>query len=76
MADDQGGADVLAASRVIKEAAAGQKLTLDLAESALADLLDRWDPERPAEIELKVDGRPVGNLRIAVCSYSGDTCCA
>lgn len=67
---------LLAASKVIKVAAAKQRLTLDLDESALTALLARWDPERPAEIELQVHGKPAGNLRIAVCSYSGDTCCA
>lgn len=67
------------ASEVVKRHAKGNQVALDISQETLDSLLDSWrkgDPSRPAEITFVVEGREVGNLKIAACAYFHDTCCA
>jgi hypothetical protein len=66
------------ASRVIKRAAANQKIELVLTEDQMSQLLQQWngDPSMPAQINFIVGNKPLIQLPVASCAYFGDTCCA
>ena len=67
------------ASRVIKEHAAKQRMTIRVPEETLKALIAEWqrlNPKAPAEISFQVGDRVVGSMKIAACAYFGDTCCA
>lgn len=66
-------------SSLLKQEAARQPVTIRLTDEQLDALRSQWaalDPSRPAAVTFEVDGRPVGDFRIASCAYWGDTCCA
>jgi hypothetical protein len=67
------------ASELVKEYARGNRVELQISEDAFQALMEDWkraDLNRPAEISFVIEGREVGNLKIAACAYWGDTCCA
>lgn len=75
----ESGLSVDEASRVIKQHASQQRLTIELTEEQLSALQEQWkrgDPGKPAEIIFHVGKREIGELRVATCAYIGDTCCA
>jgi hypothetical protein len=66
------------ANRLIKEAAAKQRVEVTIAEEQLKALLEQIrgrDPKAPTEISFVVEGREAVNLRAAGYWYAGDTCC-
>lgn len=67
-----------AATRVIKEAAEGQPISISLTEEQAEAILSQWqgDPERPARIVFRVKDRPRIEIPVASCAYWSDTCCA
>lgn len=67
------------ASEVIKQLAASNKVELELPPELFERLVESWrnaDTSSPAEIRFVVEGREVGNFKIAACAYWSDTCCA
>lgn len=74
--DKQGVAE---ASEAIKRAAADNPVEFELPAEIVSKLLESWkqaDPTSPAEIRFTVQGREVGNFKVAACAYWSDTCCA
>ena len=68
-----------AASAAIKRLAANNTVELEVPEDLVSRLLESWrqaDPAAPAQIRFTVEGREVGNFKIAACAYWSDTCCA
>lgn len=64
------------ASRVIKRQAAKQRIRVELPPEALDALAKNWDPNRPAEVQFFVRRKLVADLKVAICAYWSDTCCA
>ncbi len=67
------------ASETIKRAAADNPVEFELPAELVDRLLESWrrgNPSAPAEIRFTVEGREVGNFKIAACAYWSDTCCA
>jgi hypothetical protein len=70
---------VTEASAAIKALAAKNPVEFDVPQELVDRLLESWrgaDPSAPAEIRFMVEGREVGNFKIAACAYWSDTCCA
>lgn len=72
------GIDVGAASRVVKQLAEQQRVEIKISSEQMQALRDQWitDPDRPAQLVFVVDGKEVGDFKVATCPYFGDTCCA
>jgi hypothetical protein len=71
--------DMLQASETVKRHASGNRVELEISADAFEALMQGWrkaNPNRPAEISFVVEGREVGNFKVAACAYTGDTCCA
>ena len=66
------------ASQVVKRAAERQKAEIQISAEQMEAIRSQWidDPNRPAELTFVVEGRPVGELKVATCPYWSDTCCA
>jgi hypothetical protein len=67
------------ATRVLKEHATRQRISIELTDEQVRVILDQWDdadPREPAEITFYVEKRPEMNFTVAGYRYRGDTCCA
>jgi hypothetical protein len=67
------------ATRVLKEHAAKQRISIELSDDQVRAILDQWedaDPREPAEITFVVEKRPELSFTVAGYRYRGDTCCA
>lgn len=66
------------ASRIVKQHAEQQKVQIQISSEQMEAIRSQWinDPRRPAQITFVVDGKPVGELKVATCPYWSDTCCA
>jgi hypothetical protein len=66
------------ASRIVKQYAEQQKVELNITPQQMEAIRSQWirDPSRPAQITFYVDGKAVGEMKIATCPYWSDTCCA
>ena len=66
------------ASKIVKQYAEQQKVEIQITDEQMEAIRSQWidDPNRPAQITFVVEGKPVGDLRIATCPYFSDTCCA
>jgi hypothetical protein len=76
---DAGAVEAARASEVVKKYAGRNRIAVELPEEAVEALLKGWldvDPTQPAEISFLVEGREVGNFKIAACAYAKTTCCA
>ncbi len=68
----------LQASRIVKKAAASQKIRVELTDEQLQLLISRWnemDPKKPAQVTFVVQGKPMSEFTVASYRYRGDTCC-
>ncbi|MDQ4026209.1 MAG: hypothetical protein M3217_12090 [Actinomycetota bacterium] len=62
----------------LKKQAERQRVTISLTPDQLEQVigqLGKIDPSRPALIDLVVEEKPIGDLRVAGYWYAGDTCC-
>lgn len=62
----------------IKDQAKQQRVAINLTQEQLQHLLGQIkaiDPSLPAMVELLVEEKPLGDLRVAGYWYAGDTCC-
>ncbi len=62
----------------IKKEAEQQRIKISLTPEQLEEVLGQIggiDPSRPAVMDLIVEDKPVGDLRMAGYWYAGDTCC-
>ena len=78
MDEGSGAMEVEEATRVIKEHASRQPVSIELTDEQLHQLHEQWgrgDPSRPIELRFVVADRTVGELRVASCAYLSDTCC-
>jgi hypothetical protein len=62
----------------IKKQAEQQRVTISLTLDQLEHIqgqLGKIDPSKPAMVDLVVEEKPIGDLRVAGYWYAGDTCC-
>lgn len=66
------------ASRIVKRHAEQQKVEVNITPQQMEAIRSQWirDPSRPAQITFYVEGKAVGEMKIATCPYWSDTCCA
>ncbi len=66
------------ASRIVKQLAERQKVRIEISPEQMEAIRSQWinDPARPAQLTFVVEGKPVGELKVATCPYWSDTCCA
>ena len=66
------------ATAAIKKEAERQRVKVSLTPEQLEEILGQigeLDASRPAVIDLIVEDKPIGDLRMAGYWYAGDTCC-
>ncbi len=71
------------ASRIVKRAAARQKIVITLTESQFAELARNFspaagrpfDPRQPFQIDFQCGSVSKSRLPVASCAYWSDTCC-
>lgn len=76
--DDSARASIDEASAIIKKEAEYQRVSISLTQEQLQEVLGqigKIDPSRPAVVDLIVEDKPIGDLRMAGYWYAGDTCC-
>ena len=66
------------ASKIVKRHAEQQKVEVQITHEQMEAIRTQWikDPNRPAQITFVVEGKPVGELKVATCPYWSDSCCA
>ena len=72
------------ASRVVKRAAAGQRIVISLTEEQFEQLTrnfkpdggSKFDPRRPFQIDFECGSVAKSRLPVASCAFWSDTCCA
>lgn len=76
--DDYGKGSYDEVTAAIKKEAEQQRIKISLTPEQLKEVLGQIgeiDPSRPAVMDLIVEDKPFGDLRMAGYWYAGDTCC-